>query len=449
VVVGAAFAIGAFGLLHLLRDSLEEGVESASQSQLSDVAGLVRLGQIPAQLPAGRDDTFTQVIGPDGRILATTATLLTDSPISHVVPQQEGAVIQTIPTLSDRDPTSEGDSEGPYLLFGHRYLEPASATHPAQEVTVYVAGSLRPVVEATDTVAVALAGGLPALLLLVGGLVWTFSGRALRPVEAIRAEVADITGHGLHRRVPEPGTADEVARLARTMNEMLDRLEASAHAQNRFVGDASHELRSPLAVLQATLELAREHPGQAWPVADALEETERLRRLVDDLLAIARLEHSPAGVRSTTVDLDEIVFREVRQLQPATPVRIDTHAVSGGRVYGDPDQLTRVVRNLLDNARRHATTTITIELTGVDDGVTLVVGDDGPGIRRSDRERIFERFTRLDEARDQSHGGSGLGLAITKEIIINHKGTIDVEDSHPAGARFTVRLPAPDGATGD
>jgi signal transduction histidine kinase len=441
VVVGAAFAVGALGLVHLLQDSLQEGVESTSQSQLSDVATLIRLGQLPAQLPAGRGDTFTQVIGPTGQVLATTATLLTDRPISHLLPRGEGTVIGTVPTLIDLDATRAPDPEGPYLLIGRRYLEAASATHPARNVTVYVAGSLRPVVEATDTVGTALASGLPTLLLLVGGLVWAFSGRALRPVEAIRSEVADITGRGLHRRVPEPATADEIARLARTMNEMLDRLEASAAAQNRFVADASHELRSPLAVLQATLELAREHPGQAWPLADALDETQRLRRLVDDLLALARLEHRPTGVGSTTVDLDEIVFREVRQLRTSTSLAIDIHAVSAGRVNGDADQLTRVVHNLVDNAQRHAATTITIELGSSDGGVTLVVADDGPGIPPSERERIFERFTRLDEARHRSNGGSGLGLAITKEIITNHGGSIHVEDGRPTGARLTVRLP--------
>jgi signal transduction histidine kinase len=446
VVVGAAFAIGALGLLDLLHDSLQEGVETTVQTQLSDVATLVRLGQLPAQLPGGRGDTFTQVVGPDGQVLATTASLLITGPISHRPPAGDGTVIASLPALTDLDATHAHDPEGPYLLVGRAYVEPAGANHPARVVTVYVAGSLRPVVEATNTVGVALAAGLPVLLALVGALVWAFCGRALRPVEGIRAEVADITGHDLHRRVPEPATADEIARLARTMNLMLDRLEASADAQLRFVADASHELRSPLAVLQATLELAQAHPGAPWPVADALDETQRLRRLVDDLLTLAHNEQNPHQARFTTVDLDEIIFREARQLRTTTTLTVDTHAVSGGRVQGDHDQLTRVVRNLFDNAQRHASTTVTVQLTtGGDDSITLVVADDGPGIPAAERHRVFERFARLDEARNQHDGGSGLGLAITKEIITNHAGTIEVAES-PSGARLVVRLPGSDTA---
>ncbi|MBO0732468.1 MAG: HAMP domain-containing protein, partial [Acidimicrobiaceae bacterium] len=158
--------------------------------------------------------------------------------------------------MSDRGAESATDAEGPYLLLAQGVPAAQVGSGVSGPVTVYVAGSLHPVNEATATVGLALAVGLPVLVVLVGALVWIFAGRALRPVEAIRAEVADISGHDLHRRVPEPASADEVARLARTMNEMLDRLDASAGAQRRFVADASHELRSPLAVLQATLEVA-------------------------------------------------------------------------------------------------------------------------------------------------------------------------------------------------
>lgn len=445
LVVGAALAVGALGLVDLLHASLQEGVETTAEAQIDVVASLLRVGQLPTQLPTSRGDTFTQVVGAHGRVLASSATLLGTRPISRLHPGEDGTGIATVPNLSDLNTEGISDPEGPYLLLARRVIEPASTSRPAQEVTVYVAGSLHPTVAATTTVAVALVGGLPFLVALVGALVWIFGGRALRPVEAIRAEVADITGHDLHRRVPEPSSTDEIARLARTMNQMLDRLEASAAAQRRFVADASHELRSPLAVLRTTLELATARPEDtAWPAAaaDALDETCRLHRLVDDLLTLAQAEPGERPRRSEAVDLDEIVLRESHRQRDIGPAAFDLHRVSGGRVLGDADQLTRVVRNLLDNARRHATTTVTVEVSADDDTVDLVVADDGPGIPSVDRHVVFERFARLDEARNLDDGGSGLGLAIVKEIITAHGGTVEVADS-AVGARLAIRLPAP------
>jgi signal transduction histidine kinase len=447
VIVGAAMALGAVGLLALLRSSMTEGVETTVRAQVADVAALVRLGQLPAQLPAGRGGTFTQVVGPDGKVVASTASLLGTEPISRTQPGEDGAVIRTIPTLSDRASDSANDSEGPYLLLAQTVPAAEVGGGGARPVTVYVAGSLHPVNEATATVGIALAVGLPVLVILVGGLVWIFAGRALRPVEAIRAEVADISGHDLHRRVPEPASADEVARLARTMNEMLDRLDGSAAAQRRFVADASHELRSPLAVLQATLEVALAHPDrESWPAvaSDALEETRRLQRLVEDLLVLARVDEPGGAPHREPVDLDEIVMREGHLRRATGEVSLDLHRVSGGRVSGDPDQLARVVHNLLDNAARHAAHQVTVELSASGDTVTLVVADDGPGVPPEQRAEIFERFARLDEARSQDAGGTGLGLAIVKEIIEAHGGRIEVLDA-PAGARFAVILPAADG----
>lgn len=443
-VVGTALGMGAVGLLGVLRGTMSEGVETSARTQLTDVATLLRLGQLPAQLPSSGGDTFTQVVGPGGHVLASSATLLATRPMSDNHPGEEGVVIQTVPTLSDAE--RRGDSDGPYLLLSEAVTTAAERPR-AGLVTVYVAGSLRPVAEATATVGLALAVGLPVLEILVGVLVWTFAGRALRPVEAIRAEVADISGKDLHRRVPEPASADEVARLARTMNEMLDRLESSAKAQRRFVADASHELRSPLAVLQATLEVALAHPGgSAWPAvaSDALEEAQRLQRLVEDLLVLARADEGRAPDRSGPVDLDEIVFAEAKRWRAAGGrVALDLRGVSAGRVQGDPDQLARVVHNLMDNAHRHALGRVSVELSAGEGTVLIVVADDGPGIAEADRRRVFERFARLDEDRSQDGGGAGLGLAIAREIVAAHRGEIEVLDS-AGGARVAVRLPALD-----
>ena len=311
-----------------------------------------------------------------------------------------------------------------------------------------MAATLHSVVAATTTVSWALVAGLPVLVALVAGLIWVFGGRALRPVEAIRAEVADISGHDLHRRVPEPATEDEVAQLARTMNQMLDRIEASAVAQQRFVADASHELRSPLAALRATLEVAVAHPSaSSWPAvaAEALDESRRLQRLVEDLLVLASVDATRQANRRQEVDLDELVLLDARRRRNEEVV-IDLHRLSGGRVWGDPDQLARVVRNLMDNGQRHAARQISVELGTADQEVVLAVQDDGPGIPSDERQRLFERFARLDEARSEDEGGTGLGLAIAKEIVGAHGGTISIADSR-CGARFEVRLPGlvPDG----
>jgi signal transduction histidine kinase len=449
VVVGVALVVGAVGLVSLLRTSMTEGVETTARAQLNDVVSILRLGQLPAQLPSGRGDTFTQVVAPDGKVIATSATLLATTPMSRVRPGEEGVVIHTIPTLTGVQLEGGADSDGPYLLVAQSIPGPIGAA-AAGPVTVYVAATLHPVVEATNTVSLALTAGLPALVALVAALIWIFGGRALRPVEAIRAEVADISGRDLHRRVPEPSTNDEVALLARTMNQMLDRLESSASAQHRFVADASHELRSPLAALRATLEVAAAHPGdRSLPeaVSGALEETTRLQRLVDDLLALASTSEPSADQPRQEVDLDEIILREARATRASSQVTLDLSKVSAGRVVGDRDKLTRVVRNLLDNARRHAASVVSVELVTVDDTVILTVQDDGAGIAPDERDRIFERFARLDEARDQDAGGTGLGLAISKEIVTAHRGTIYVADS-PVGARFEIRLPAAEPSVG-
>jgi signal transduction histidine kinase len=287
---------------------------------------------------------------------------------------------------------------------------------------------------------------VPVMILLVALAAWYFTGRALRPVEAIRREAEEITGATMDRRVPEPETDDEVGRLARTMNAMLDRLESSSQRQRQFVSDASHELRSPLASIRTNLEVALRHADRAdWPAVAgrALAEDARMEDTVSELLELARLDEvaGPAPLDTLPdVDLDELVLDDTVQ-QRRVPV--DTSRVSAGRVHGRREQLTRVVRNLLDNAARHATSSVAVELRAGDDHtIELTVDDDGPGIPVDDRERVFDRFTRLDDGRARDAGGLGLGLSMVKEITEQHGGTVTVEDAPSGGARLRVRLPA-------
>jgi signal transduction histidine kinase len=309
---------------------------------------------------------------------------------------------------------------------------------------VYTASTLEPVQDSTSTLALLLAGFVPLTMLLVGITTWRLVGRTLGPVEAIRTQVAEISATALDRRVPVPATGDEIDRLARTMNEMLDRLDASARRQRTFVADASHELRSPMTVIRTRLEVALAHPRSAdWPALARgwLTEQGRLERLVDDLLLLARVDEAAPAATPSIVDLDELVLRAAGDLHARSDVRVDVTRVDGGRVRGDAEQLRRAVANLLANAERHAASAVVCALSQSDGVVELVVSDDGPGVPEAERERIFERFVRLNEARDRRTGGAGLGLSIVRDLVTRHGGTVALADRNDGGASFVVRLP--------
>jgi signal transduction histidine kinase len=288
-----------------------------------------------------------------------------------------------------------------------------------------------------------LVAGLPALLALVAAITWLLVGRALRPVERIRREVADLSARDLSRRVPVPPVDDEVGRLARTMNEMLERLQQSTKRERGFVGDASHELRSPVAALRAQLEVARRGHDRTWAASDQemLDEVLRMASLIDNLLVLARSDARTDRQAQDVLDLDDVVLAEIGRARSsaATPIGIGTFRPA--RVRGDAGELGRAVRNLVENAQRHATSSVLVELAAVDGSARLVVADDGPGIAEADRDRVFERFTRLDDARDRDHGGAGLGLAIVREVLRGHGGDVVVEARSGGGARFVVTLP--------
>jgi signal transduction histidine kinase len=310
--------------------------------------------------------------------------------------------------------------------------------------TVFVAVATEEISETMGTAAQVGLAALPLLVLSLSAAMWFVIGRTLEPVEIIRREADAVNGSHLDRRVSEPAQHDEIGRLARTVNAMLARLQDSAERQRRFVADAAHELRSPIASLRLQLETAREnHQRVPWEELsrDLLDETVRMQQLAEQLLLLARADAGTLNARRVPVDLDDVVDTVVDHLAPSHPVRVDRGAVDPVQVTGDPVLLEQVVRNLVENAVRHADHDVRVSLARVDGHAILTVDDDGPGIPYDRRPEAFERFARLDGARDRDEGGAGLGLAIVADIVRAHGGQVDIEDASLGGARVQVRLP--------
>ncbi|MFE2815532.1 sensor histidine kinase [Streptomyces nigra] len=300
--------------------------------------------------------------------------------------------------------------------------------------TVYAGAPLAAERSAVGTATTAMLIGFPLLLAVVAGATWLVTRRALSPVEGIRREMAAITAsEDLARRVPVPATHDEVARLALTTNETLAALESSVERQRRFVADASHELRSPIASLRTQLEVGAAHP-ELLDLDGAVTDTVRLQTLAADLLLLARLD---AGERPGDARFDlGALAREHAEGRAGVTVTADEVPVAGSRA-----QVGRVLTNLLDNARRHARSAVTVGVRAEGEWAVVAVADDGDGVPEADRERIFERFVRLDEARSRDDGGAGLGLAIARDVAVRHGGTLTVGRAPAGGALFELRLP--------
>jgi signal transduction histidine kinase len=355
--------------------------------------------------------------GPAGVAAPGTAPLVGDAQLvgtaSGAVPWQDGAGYTVV-----NQPVAIGP--GKLIVQGRASLEPAR--------------------RALDTLRNLLIPGGPALLALVAVLTWTALGRALRPVAAIRAKVADITAHDLHQRVPEPDSRDEIAALARTVNATLDRLQTAVEAHRQFVADAAHELRSPLTILRTRLELAGPEAGAL--ATESLTDVARLQSLTTDLLLLARLDAGEPQP-DEQVDLAQVAADEAVRTRPRGDVRVNLDLAQDLLVLGSAERLRRLVANLLDNAVRHAAAAVDVRLSARPGRAVLEVIDDGPGIPAEHRDTVFDRFTRLDHARTRDTGGCGLGLAIARDIATAHAGTLVVAPPQvPArGACLQLVLP--------
>ncbi len=421
LVVALALLIGAFSFYGILSSSIHASAERAAEQRLDELTE--RLDG-PGGRGGGRgidtlDDELVQIIGADGSIRSASEDARDDLG-SSTLPIADHAVTVTI--------------DGTPMLVVSDDIE--------NDETLVLAVPVEADDETLSTVVVLLAIAVPLLLALVAVTTWLVVGRALVPVTRIREEVEGITAEHLHNRVEVPGSADEIAALATTMNRMLDRLDASATAQRRFVSDASHELRSPLATIRQHAELAQAHPSTTsiGELADVVsEEGLRLQGIVESLLLLARLDEG-VGTNVEPVDLDDLALAEARRLR-ASGLEVDGSGIRAARVEGDPRLLGQMLRNLADNAARHSAGRLAISVISQDSHVFVTVEDDGAGVPDGERDRIFERFVRLDEARSRDAGGSGLGLAIVQGIATASGGAVSVDASRWGGARFVVTLP--------
>jgi len=436
VVIAGAGAV----LLMTLQHDLVQGIDSSNTAIAQGISAQVSADVFDASPgPEGQEDlesaiaegaprrAVVQVLDSTGSVVASSAEVAGEPPITTDLPSSGASDTSRIHVRFDDD--------------AYRAIAVSSSVG-GQAFTVVVAQSLGSVEDSLHIAEITLAVGLPLLLLVVALATSVFVGRSLRPVGAIRRTVERITERQLAERVPVPEGRDEVSRLARTMNAMLTRLEASAGAQRQFVADASHELRSPIATLQAAADIAASVPGSTTTAELAAlvgGESRRLERLVSDLLLLARHDDDGVHLRAEEVDLDDLVDAEARRLRATSAVHVEVDLVAA-RVVGDPHALSRVLRNLSDNALTHAESRVQIRLQKAGDSAVLEVANDGPAIEPADADRVFGRFVRLEESRARDRGGSGLGLAIVRELVGAHRGTVAIVPQEQ-GARFRVVLP--------
>ena len=437
-VVALALLLGGVVLLGLLRASLASSTDATARQKTLDVIAEMA-GQDVADAGAYIIETahagqFVQVLDAGGSVVAASDPEIAKTPLSAQRPSPGQTMTQDVPGLP-----SIGDNDDYHIVT-------VGARAGAANYTVVVAQAAQIQADTISTVAWFTLGATPLLLVAVAGSVWLLVGRSLRQVERIRGQVARINAEQLDGRVDVPPTNDEIHALALTMNTMLDRLQASDSEQRRFVSDASHELRSPLATIKAGVEIAAADPtGAMWlQMKDVLaEETARMSFLVEDLLTLAKANDGGLKVEHEDVDLDDVLDQEIRRLRSTSSKQI-TADLAPARIRGDARRLAQVLRNVLDNADRHAVSRISVQLYTSGDRVLVTVDNDGDPIPAADRDRIFERFVRLDGSRSREGGGSGLGLAIASGIMAAHHGTIRSTEAPAGHCRFEIAFPVPE-----
>ena len=423
--VAVALALGGVVLYGVLRVTGLHTLDRSASATAQDVVALVRSNRLPDPIPV-TGAQIVQVVDRRGRVVSASQNA--DRLTALLLPQEARRALRAPVVVS-------GSRDG--LTSRLR----VSATRATRGEIVLVAQQTDQIERSAHTLARALLVTFPLLLVVLALIAWRVVGATLRPVEALRAGAERISGSGRDERLPEPGTDDEIGALARTLNSMLGRLSGSRERQRAFLADVAHELRSPLASMRTQLEVAQQL-GEGGELVDGLQaETVRMGALVEDLLVLARLDAdtaspspaAPVEVGSAFATVSGRYADERLVVRPPEPVDL--------RVLADHDELVRILANLVDNALRHATGRVVVWAERRGARVALLVDDDGPGVPEDERERVLQRFTRLDASRDRDAGGSGLGLAIVKELVSRRGGRVVLAESPLGGLRAEVLLP--------
>jgi signal transduction histidine kinase len=428
--VALALAIGSLVLYAVLTVTVNRTVDDSAFASARAVAAMVDSNTVPDPLPVSGSQIVQVVDSSDAMVSASVSadrlTPLLRSP-------------ELVKALAGERISVPGARAG---LAGNLRAIAIQAGPPSASRSIIVAVPVRDIEESQRVLRNTLLVAYPPLVVIMALIAWRVIGWTLKPVETLRSGAARISGSDQDERLAVPESADEIRALALTLNDMLDRLAAARGRQRAFVADAAHELRSPLASMRTQLEVAQ-HLGEGGELAaDLLADVTRLSALVEDLLLLARAggdaNHPPARE-----------FLDVRTLLVATAnryagARVPVTVATGPSVYAgtNAEELRRVLANLVDNAVRHARSAVSLEVHTEGGHAVLTVADDGPGIPADERERVFERFARLDDARDRDAGGTGLGLAIVRELVRRAGGSISLQDN-PTGTGIiaVVHLP--------
>jgi len=430
-IVAITLAFGGALLVYSQRTSLIDGITTNAELRADDIAATLAKETLPSQLAVPREDeSLIQILDQSGAVVASSSNIEGESALFVMTVPEVGFIHFTTHNVAVADNS--------FRIVARQVNSPTGV------FTIYVGYSLESVDQSVRSLTALLLIGLPLLVFVVGLITWLTTTRALKPIETMRRDVEAMTADKLNERVTVPVPNDEVRRLALTMNDLIDRIEQAQRLQNQFVENASHELRSPLASLRAQLEVLRPNASEtenSTTREHLLSETVRLQLLIDDLLDAAQISRSrniPKGI----VDLDDVIFDVVQRIRVTTRHTINLSNVSAGQVRADRRQMERLVTNLVDNAVRHCVSAVSLGLTEIDSHVVLTVADDGLGIPQADRQRIFDRFERIDDGRSRREGGFGLGLAMVASIARIHDATVAVADNNP-GAKFVVMFPRP------
>ena len=439
VVVLIALIVGSVGLVVLLNINLTNSLTQGVNQRALDISAGATLDDLDTALASAGsmpgDSTITQVLDENGSVVLSSPAISGEPAI--------------IPASGITSTLSTNQILIPFIDNQTYVIASIKAQSEDDLLSVVTGQSLDSVNQVVNTVTILILAISPLLLIAVGVVTWISVGRSLQNVDKIRARVEMIGSVDLGERVPVPEAKDEIQNLAETMNHMLDRLENSMKVQRQFVADASHELRSPLASMRASIDVSQKN--QVGSVNDSTQilsqEVDRMTHLVDDLLLLAKTDEGLVGINIGDVDIDDLLSQEANRLRLMGTLDVQFDGVPA-RMVGDSRQISRAIRNLVDNANRFAESAIKLSASKNGSQIRIRIEDDGPGIPESERVRVLERFVRLDEHRARSDGGSGLGLAIVNEIARSYHGEVLIGRSELGGAQVTLVLEDAPTATG-